>query len=73
MTTTKSRLPVSPALPAIDASELRWAATEVATLIRQASPDSVVATVLQQTLRELNSLKPSADATVVGPFRLKAA
>jgi hypothetical protein len=29
--------------------------------------------VLQQTLRELNSLKQSADASVVGPFRLKAA
>lgn len=71
--TTKTRATTSPAVPTIDASEVQWAATEMAALIRQAAPDSVVEMVLQQALRELNSLKPSTPATVVGPLRLKAA
>lgn len=73
MTTTKPRLTVSPSTPNIDASEVQWAATQLAALIRQTGPDSVVGTVLQQTLRELNSLKQSAEASVIGPVRLKAA
>jgi hypothetical protein len=73
MTTTKSRTPASPAATTIDASEVAWAAAEIATLLRRANADTVVGMVLQQTLRELNSLKQSADASVVGPFRLKAA
>lgn len=73
MTTTKPRLSASPAAPSIDASEVQWAATQLAALIRQTGPDSVVGAVLQQTLRELNSLKQSAEAAVVGPVRLKAA
>ena len=55
--------------PALDARELRWAAQEVAALMRQAHPGSVVCTVLQQTLRELTSLKKSAEGTVYGPMR----
>ena len=73
MTTTKPRTPASPDTTTIDAREVAWAAAEVAALLRRANADTVVGTVLQQTLRELNSLKQSAEASVVGPFRLKAA
>jgi flagella basal body P-ring formation protein FlgA len=62
----------SPAAPAIDAAEVKWAAEEVAALLQQVAPNSVVGMVLTQTLRELASLRQSA-GTVVGPFRLKAA
>jgi hypothetical protein len=60
-------------VPTIDHVEVTWAADEVAAILRQTDPDSVVGTVLEQTLRELTSLKLSAEATVVGPFRMKAA
>ena len=55
--------------PALDARELRWAAEEVAALIRQSEPGSVVSTLLQQTLRELTSLKHSAEGAFYGPIR----
>jgi hypothetical protein len=61
-----------PSAPAIDAAEVRWAAAEVAALLRQTPPDSVVGMVLTHTLRELASLRQSA-AEVIGPFRVKAA
>ncbi|CAN5477193.1 hypothetical protein BH11PLA2_BH11PLA2_17110 [soil metagenome] len=59
--------------PNLNTVELRWAAEEVATLMRQVEPGSVVAAVLQQTLRELASLKQSAEAMVLGPIRTKRA
>ena len=39
----------------------------------QADPQSVVGAVLKQTLRELCSLKPMQEPTVIGPFRMKRA
>lgn len=72
MVPTRLAFPV-PSAPAIDATEVRWAADEVAALLRRAAPDSVVGMVLQQTLRELASLKQSAAGQVIGPFRAKAA
>jgi len=68
-----SRLALAPpAAPAIDAAQVKWAADEVAALLRQTPSDSVVGMVLTQTLRELASLKQSA-GEVVGPFRVKTA
>lgn len=61
-----------PATPAIDASEARWAATELAALIERLGPDSPVSLVLRQARRELASLVQSPGATVVGPFRVAA-
>ncbi len=62
--------------PTIDAAEARWAADELAGLLRRIGPDSVVGLVLRQAQQELRSLVGSADAedrTVLGPFRLHRA
>jgi hypothetical protein len=72
MVPTRLTIHTPASTPAIDASEVTWAADEVAALLRRATPDSVVGMVLTQTLRELASLKQSA-GEVVGPFRVKAA
>jgi hypothetical protein len=58
--------------PAFDVRTIRRAASGVADLIRQFGPDSVVGTVLTQTLRELRSLEPGAQTTVIGPIRIAA-
>lgn len=70
--TTTMRMSHVPSSPTTDGAELQWAAIEIASLLRQSEPGSVVGAVLQQTLRELSSLK-SSTGTVVGPFRMKAA
>jgi hypothetical protein len=62
-----------PSEPRIDAAEVRWAAAELAALLRQTSPDSPVEAVLRQAARELASLTPAAGGTVIGPFRVRAA
>lgn len=76
MTTTKTnRLHVynSPADPDIDAKAVRKAAGYVAEMIRDFGPDSVVGTILTQTLRELRSLEPSSmPSMVIGPIRVAA-
>lgn len=76
MTTTKAnRLHIyhSPADPDIDCKAVRKAAGYVAEMIRDFGPDSVVGTILTQTLRELRSLEPaSAPAMVIGPIRVAA-
>jgi hypothetical protein len=61
-----------PEIPAIDISEARWAAQELAAMIDKLGPDSPVGMVLRQARRELASLTQSATATVVGPFRVAA-
>ena len=73
--TTQTRPPAtpSPSAPAIDGAEVAWATAEIAALVRQADPQSVVGAVLKQTLRELCSLRPMQEPTVIGPFRLKTA
>lgn len=70
MTATR---PAPAAAPSIDANEVRWAADEVAALLRHVSPDSVVDRVLRQTLLQLVSLKQSTEVEVIGPFRMKIA
>jgi flagella basal body P-ring formation protein FlgA len=72
MTTAKTRSQSTITTPSIDAADVQRAANEVSAILRKTSPDSVVGAVLQQTLRELKSLKQSAEGTVVGPFRMKA-
>ena len=62
----------APEIPAIDISEARWAAQELAAMIDKIGPDSPVGMVLRQARRELASLTQSATATVVGPFRVAA-
>lgn len=62
----------APEIPAIDVSEARWAAQELAAMIDKLGPDSPVSMVLRQARRELASLTQSATATVVGPFRVAA-
>jgi hypothetical protein len=59
--------------PNLNVVELRWAAEEVAALLQHVEPSSAVAAVLQQTVRELASLKQSAEAMVLGPIRLRRA
>jgi hypothetical protein len=61
-----------PLTPSIDAGEARGAADELVCLIRRLGPDSLVASVLKQTVRELRSLEQSAAGTVVGPYRVAA-
>jgi hypothetical protein len=57
---------------AIDPVEARWAAEAVGSLARHLSADSLVAMVLQQAQRELNSLAVSSEpAQVFGPVRLR--
>lgn len=58
--------------PSIDVSEARWAADELARLMRRLGPDSPVTLVLRQARREVVSLASSPSATVVGPFRAAA-
>jgi hypothetical protein len=58
--------------PPIDAAEARWAADELARLMRRLGPDSPVTMVLRQARREVASLAASPSATVVGPFRAAA-
>lgn len=76
MTTLSNRLSVyhSPAEPAIDGRAVRKAAGYVAEMIRDFGADTVVGTVLTQTLRELRSLEPSGvtTTTVIGPIRVAA-
>lgn len=71
--TTSTRPSVSPTAPVIDSAEVAWATAELAALVRQSDPESVVGAILQQTLRELYSLVPNGEAKVIGPFRLKPA
>lgn len=76
MTTTKTNrlhLYTSPADPDIDGKAVRKAAGYVAEMIRDFGPDSVVGTILTQTLRELRSLEPSSmPSMVIGPIRVAA-
>lgn len=62
----------APEAPTIDVSEARWAADELAALMRQLGPDSPVTLVLRQARREVLSLAGSPSATVVGPLRMAA-
>lgn len=62
--------------PAIDPIEARWAAEAVGSLSRQLAADSIVAMVLEQAQRELNSLATSSPAPadgVFGPVRVRVA
>jgi hypothetical protein len=60
--------------PGIDPIEARWAAEAVGSLSRQLAADSLVAMVLEQAQRELNSLAASTDAgEVIGPVRVRVA
>ena len=70
---TQARPSVAPSSPVIDSAEVAWATSEIAALVRQADPESVVGAVLKQTLRELYSLVPTVDSTVIGPIHLKTA
>jgi hypothetical protein len=60
-----------PEAPSIDPTEARWAAQELAALIRKLGDDSPVSLVLRQARRELASLAQTP-AAVVGPFRVAA-
>ncbi len=71
--TIQSRPTSAPSSPIIDASEVAWATAELAALVRQADPESVVGAVLKQTLRELYSLVPAGQGTVIGPIRMRTA
>jgi hypothetical protein len=55
----------------LDAKELRWASEELATLIRQTEPGSVVSTILTQALRELKSLKAHAEGSIIDQYRTR--
>ncbi len=62
--------------PSIDPIEARWAAEAVGSLTRQLGSDSIVAMVLEQAQRELNSLAVSSAPTtdgVFGPVRVRVA
>ena len=61
--------------PAIDPIEARWAAEAVGSLSRQLASDSLVALVLEQAQRELNSLALSSPAAeeVLGPVKVRVA
>ena len=63
---------LAPEVPTIDLSEARWAADELKLLIEKLGPDSPVSLVLRNARRELASLAQSANATVLGPFRIAA-
>lgn len=62
----------APPSPAIDVSEARWAADELAVLISRLGAESPVALVLKHARRELTSLTQDQTARVVGPFRIAA-
>jgi hypothetical protein len=61
--------------PAVDPVEARWAAEAVGSLSRQLAADSMVAMVLEQAQRELNSLAASTapEGGVIGPVRIRVA
>lgn len=61
--------------PSVDPIEARWAAEAVGSLSRQLGADSLVAMVLEQAQRELNSLAASTAPNdgVVGPVRIRVA
>lgn len=63
---------LSPQSPAIDVTEARWAAEELAGLIARLGPESPVSLVLRQARRELASLTQDTAARVMGPFRVAA-
>lgn len=63
---------LAPQSPAIDVSEARWAADELAAIITRLGPDSAVSLVLKHARRELASLTQDNTARVVGPFRVAA-
>ena len=63
---------LSPQSPAINVSEARWAADELAALINRFGPDSAVSLVLRHARRELASLTQDHTARVVGPLRVAA-
>lgn len=65
----ESTLPMS---ASADVAEAREMAGELIQMIRRLGPDSVVGTVLKQTVRELRSLELSLSGTVVGPYRIAA-
>ena len=62
-------------VPVIDPIEARWAAEAVGSLSRQLAADSIVAMVLEQAQRELNSLAASTAPNdgVFGPVRVRVA
>jgi len=70
--TTLDSVSTLPLSPPIDTGEARRAAEELVGMIRRLGPDSLIATVLKQTVRELRSLEQSADPTVLGPYRVAA-
>ncbi|MBN9522238.1 hypothetical protein J0H58_27590 [bacterium] len=63
---------LAPQSPAIDVSEARWAADELAAIINRLGPDSAVTLVLKHARRELASLAQDNTTRVVGPFRVAA-
>ena len=66
------RMPMpAPSAPSFDTNEVRWAAAELTSLLRQTEPGSPVEAVLTQAVRELTSLT-AAPGQVVGPFRVAA-
>jgi hypothetical protein len=75
MRVRKQPVAVASDVPVIDPVEARWAAEAVGSLSRQLGADSIVAMVLEQAERELNSLAASTapDHGVVGPVRVRVA
>jgi hypothetical protein len=77
MTARKPRLATTTVYdtPAVDPVEARWAAEAVGSLSRQLAADSIVAMVLEQAERELNSLAASTTTAddVIGPVRVRVA
>jgi hypothetical protein len=55
----------------LDARELRWAAGEILSLLRQTDHGSVIGTILKQTLRELASLKPVSEGSIIADYRTR--
>lgn len=75
MRVRKQPVAVMSDVPVIDPVEARWAAEAVGSLSRQLGADSIVAMVLEQAQRELNSLAASTAPHdgVVGPVRVRVA
>ena len=66
--------------PSISASDARWAAEALASLVRQLDSDSVIGVVLRRTQRELQSLagtpasvRTGSGSEVIGPVRVRMA
>lgn len=57
----------------LDIRELAWAAREIAALLRQTEPGSVVSVVLGQAFRELTSLRESAEGAGFETLRTRGA